>query len=150
MYVIQHNIRVDMVVLLIQFMRLFSYNTIHCLIFLGNHYNTGFHLKHPQRSPSISVRVPLYPLPTDSTFTFHNVNAAVESVQDWDDLGYHLGVPHGKHGSRREMLQYFITTVPNASWQVLAGGLYYQQEHAALEKVTKYYQPHPGMSGWGL
>lgn len=29
MYVIQHNIGVDMVVLLIQFMRLLSYNALH-------------------------------------------------------------------------------------------------------------------------
>jgi len=108
------------------------------------------HLKHSQCSPSSSTTVPLSPLSADPTFSIHNVDTAVESVQDWDGLGYHLGVPHEKHGSSEEMLQYFITTVPNASWEILAGGLYYQQEHAALEKVAKYFQPHPGMSGWDL
>ena len=49
------------------------------------------------------------------------------------------------------MLQYFITTVPNASWQTLAGGLYYcEDEEAALERVKKYFQRQPGMGGWGL
>ena len=43
------------------------------------------------------------------------------------------------------MLRYFITTMPNASWQTLAGGLYYAQEQAALERVTKYFQQQSGM-----
>ena len=48
------------------------------------------------------------------------------------------------------MLQYFITTMPNASWQTLAWGLYYWEEQAALERVMKYFQRQPGMGGWGL
>ena len=43
------------------------------------------------------------------------------------------------------MLQYFTTTVPNASWQTLAGGLYYKQEQSALERVAKYFQRQPGI-----
>ena len=56
-------------------------------------------------------------------------------------------MPSKRCGSREEKLQYFITTVPNASWQVLAGVLYYGQEQAALERVTKYFQRQPGMDG---
>jgi len=100
-------------------------------------------------SPS-SFLVPLSPLPTDFTFTLHNVTTAVESVEDWKLLVASLGVPDEKRGSREEMLQYFIAIVPNSSWQTLAGHLYYRQEHAALERVTKYFQPQPGMGGWGL
>jgi len=43
------------------------------------------------------------------------------------------------------MLQYFIATVPDASWQTLAGKLYYLEEHAALERAIKYFQPQPGI-----
>ena len=42
------------------------------------------------------------------------------------------------------MLQYFITTVPNASWQTLAGGLYHTQDRTALERVKKHFRPQPG------
>lgn len=90
--------------------------------------------------------VPLSFFPTDPTFTVSNVTIAVESVQDWNFLGVYLGVPGKKRGSKREMLQNFITTMPNASWQTLAGDLYSLQEHAALERVKRYFQP--GMGEW--
>jgi len=77
------------------------------------------------------------------TFTLTNVTTAIESVEDWDDLGYFLLVPYEKRGNREEMLRYFITTMPNASWETLAGGLYRQQEHAALETATKFFKPKP-------
>ena len=89
-------------------------------------------------------------LPADPTFTLSNVITAVESVQGWKSLAAYLDVPSEWRRSREEMLQYFITTVPNASWQILAGGLYYRQEQAALERVAKKYQRQPGMGGWGL
>lgn len=91
-------------------------------------------------------------LPADYTFTLSNVTAAIRSVQDWDGLGLYLGVPGKKRWSKEEMLQYFFTTVPNASWETLAGGLCYQQEHAALETVKEYLQPQPGiiLCVWGL
>ena len=89
--------------------------------------------------------VPLCPLPSDPTFTLRNVNTAVGSVQDRNIQRLSLGVPLRSRKSREEMLQYFITTVPNASWQTLAGGLYQIQEHAALRRVTKYFQAQPGM-----
>jgi len=92
----------------------------------------------------LSPLVPLSSLPTDPTFTLTNVTTAIESVEDWDDLGYFLLVPYEKRGNREEMLRYFITTMPNASWETLAGGLYRQQEHAALETATKFFKPKPG------
>ena len=60
-------------------------------------------------------------------------------------------MPDWRCESREQTLEYFITTVPNASWQTLAGGLYYLQEQAELEKtVKKYFQREPGMGGLGL
>ena len=96
-----------------------------------------------RRSSSLS------PLATDPTFTLANVTTAVEIVDNWGRL-YYLGVPGKKRGSKEEMLQYFITTVPNASWETLAGGLYYAQEHAALANVSKQFQSQPGVGSWGL
>ena len=95
-------------------------------------------------SPS-SFLVPHSPLPTDPTFTLRNVTTAVESVEDCVSLGSFLGVPYESRGSMEKLVQYFITTVPNASWQTLAGALYCMEEHAALERVTKYFQRQPGM-----
>ena len=94
---------------------------------------------------SVSL-VSLSPLPTDPTFTLSNVTTAVESVHDWYNLGIGLDVPSKRCGSREEILQCFITTVPNALWQTLAGALYHRQEQAALERVMKYFQRKPGMS----
>jgi len=47
-------------------------------------------------------------------------------------------------------MEYFITAFPRASWETLAGQLYYMQQHEALEKVKEYIQQQPGMGGWGL
>jgi len=94
--------------------------------------------------------VPSVLLPTDPTFTLHKVTTAVEGVQDWKRLGAYLGVPLAWRGSREKMFQCFITAIPNASWQTLAGGLYYRQELTALERVTKYFQPQPGMGRWAF
>ena len=41
-------------------------------------------------------------------------------------------------------LNYYVTTVAAASWEHLAGILYYLEEHAALDKVKKYFQRQPG------
>ena len=117
----------------------------------GNKAVTISVLNHLQYSHTVPL-VSLSPLPTDPTFTLSNVTSAVgiRSVQDWNNLGYYLDVPKKRRGSREGMLQYFITTMPNASWQTLAGGLYYRQEQATLERVMKYFQRQPGMGGWGL
>lgn len=46
------------------------------------------------------------------------------------------------------MFQYFISTMPDASWQTLAGVLYSLREHAALKKVKRYFQVHQGSYEW--
>ena len=61
------------------------------------------------------------------------------------NLGYALEIPSSKHG-RKEMMNYYITNTP-ASWELLAGALYYRGEQTALTKVTSYFQRQPGMCG---
>jgi len=99
---------------------------------------------HLQSSCTVPL-VSLSPLVSDTSFTLQNVTTAVESVNSQGSLGFYLGVPRRKYRSGKEILQYFITTVPRASWETLAGGLCYQQEHAVLETVKEYLRPQPGM-----
>ena len=87
-----------------------------------------------------------FSLPTDTIFTLTNVWPTLDTVQDWDPLGYQLGIPASKRG-RQEMVNYFINNTPSASWQLLAGVLYYLGEQTALTKVTSYFQRQPGMCG---
>ena len=103
-------------------------------------------LNHLQNSRTIPL-VSLSPLPTDPTFTLSNVTTAVESVHLWARLGNCFDVLDWRCESMEDILEYFITTVPNASWQTLSGGLYYLQEQAALERVTEYFERQPGMDG---
>ena len=41
-------------------------------------------------------------------------------------------------------LQYYLHTVPSASWEVIAGGLWRMEEHTALEEVIQYLPPAHG------
>lgn len=90
----------------------------------------------------------LSPFPADPTFTLQNLSTAIECVDDQHlCAAIGLEVPSEKRVSREEVLQYLIATVPDAPWQFLAGSLYKEEEHAALENVTKYFQRQPGMMG---
>ena len=60
-----------------------------------------------------------------------------------------MDIAPSKHG-RKAMVNYIITTMPSASWELLAGALYYLGEQTALTKVTSYFQRQPGMCGRGL
>ena len=41
-------------------------------------------------------------------------------------------------------LQYYLQTVPGASWEVIAGVLWSMEEHTALEEVRQHLQPTCG------
>ena len=84
-----------------------------------------------------------FSLPTDTTITLRNICSTLDTVQDWWRLGNLLGIPESKWG-KQEMVNYFVTNIP-ASWQLLAGALYYRSERTALQKVTSYFQRQPGM-----
>ena len=84
-------------------------------------------------------------LPPDSTFTFPKLFQAIEAVQKWDKLGAWVGVPSCKRVSRETMVNCLITTTTTTSWERLSGVLYYLEEHAALDKATKYFERQLGM-----
>lgn len=88
--------------------------------------------------------------PPDPTLTLPNVITVVGMVKNWKVLGGYLLVPDSKMKTREEMLDYFITTTPGASWETLAGHLYYMQQDKALEKMSDYLKRQPGMGGWSL
>ena len=57
-----------------------------------------------------------------------------------------MDIAPSKRG-RKEMMNYYITSMQSASWELLAGALYYRGEQTALTKVTSYFQRQPGMFG---
>ena len=97
---------------------------------------------------------------SDGTLTTSNVCQALASVKDWYSLGVYnggLGVPvavgYGIRDNRpnkteeekkTEMLVYYLHTVPQASWQTIAGALYYMEEVTALEAVKRFLHHTPG------
>ena len=86
-------------------------------------------------------------LPTDTTFTFRNVWSTLDCVQVWWRLANRLDIPDTM--KEKQMVNYIVTSIP-ASWELLAGALYYLGERTALTKVTSYFQRQPGMCGRGL
>ena len=96
---------------------------------------------------------------SDGTLTTSNVCQALASVKDWYSLGYtgRLGVPRAvrddiqynrpnktEEEKKTEMLVYYLLTVPQASWQTIAGALYYMEEVTALEAVKRFLHHTPG------
>ena len=74
------------------------------------------------------------------------------------DYEYGLGVPQtvlyetlSNHAMTQEdkktvMLQYFLNNVQMASWQRVAGILYYGEEETAIQAVKKFLTVSPGQS----
>ena len=101
-------------------------------------------------------------LPADPTLTINNLRLVTSSVQDWEDLGdysYGLGVPGPvlyeiyynpailtEEDKMAAMLQYFLNNVPMASWQKVAGALYYWKEEKALQAAKKFLTVSRGQS----
>ena len=97
---------------------------------------------------------------SDGTLTTSNVCQALASVKNWYSLGYYnggLGVPPAvrddirdnrpnktEEEKKTEMLVYYLHTVPQASWQTIAGALYYREKVTALEAVKRFLHHIPG------
>ena len=97
---------------------------------------------------------------SDGTLTTSNVYQALASVKDWHSLGYYNGgllVPGAvcndirdnrpnktEEEKKTEMLVYYLHTMPQASWQTIAGALYYREEVTALEAVKRFLHHTPG------
>ena len=104
-------------------------------------------------------------LPDDS-LTPHTLLPAVSSVRHFwwrDDVSDGVGllqllvVPWSvmddimaspSHSTEEEKriagLQYYLQTVPGASWGMIAGALWYLEEHTALEEVRQHLPPTYG------
>ena len=97
----------------------------------------------------------------DSTLTFNNLCTVTSSVRDWYDLGdnFHgLGVPEPvlnefidnpamtEEDKRTEVLLYFLRNVPMASWEMVAGVLYWMEEKRALQAVKEFLTVSTGTS----
>ena len=72
-------------------------------------------------------------------------------VGDWEVVGSSLGVPHSKQleiikqlpterGKSLALGDYWVNTVPDASWERLASVLYYSGEERALAVTKQYLQ----------
>ena len=101
-------------------------------------------------------------LPADPTLTINNLRLVTSSVQDWERLGYYLnglGVPTAvldeisanpailtEEDKMTAMLQYFLNNVPMASWQKVAGALYWMKEEKALQAAKKFLTVSRGQS----
>ena len=101
-------------------------------------------------------------LPADPTLTINNLRLVTSSVQDWERLGHYncgLGVPDAvrkeisvilailtEEDAMTAMLQYFLNNVPMASWQKVAGALYWMKEEKALQAAKKFVTVSRGQS----
>ena len=101
-------------------------------------------------------------LPADPTLTINNLRFVTSSVQNWKRLGnyrYGLGVPTPVvneisanraivtgENKMTAMLQYFLNNVPMASWQKVAGALYWRKEEKALQAAKKFLTVSRGQS----
>ena len=73
-------------------------------------------------------------------------------AKKWDDLAFALQIPISKRDQiekqfrtpeqRREALvTYWLQVGPNASWEMLAGALYFWEKNAEAVEATKDYLP---------
>ena len=115
-----------------------------------------------------NVCITVYPTPcADPTLTINNLLQVLASVHDWHTLGCGvyvgggdgLGVPNAvceeiRHSAdyqteeekKKEMLLYYLHTMPQPSWQTVAGALYGMKEMTALEAVKVFLKHTPGQS----
>ena len=88
-----------------------------------------------------------------------SVTAVMESVGDWDGLGHLLDVPgpvrvvirrnhRGDRERKTALAEYFVKSMPDASWTTLAGALYFMQESAALLAVGRHLKEEKGWWGY--
>ena len=97
----------------------------------------------------------------DPTLTINNLRHVTSSVKDWHDLGdynYRLGVPRPvrdeikkdpaltEEEKKTKVLLYFLHNVPMASWERVAGALYWRKEEKALQAVKEFLRVSPGQS----
>ena len=71
------------------------------------------------------------------------------AAKQWDDLAFALRVPVSKRDQitkqfrtpeqkREALVKYWLQVVPNASWELLAGALYFWENSKAVEATKGY------------
>ena len=113
-----------------------------------------------------NVCITVCPTPcADPTLTINNLLQALASVDGWFSLGCGnvygdgLGIPGAvcheiedsadyqtEEEKKKAMLLYYLRTVPQPSWQTVAGALYWREEVTALEAVKVFLKHTPGQS----
>ena len=89
--------------------------------------------------------------PSDHTLTVENVREVMVEVGNWWVVGIGLGVSISKleeiiqqSSTEREkslpLVDYWVNTAPDASWERLAGALYQKGEERALAVTKQYLQ----------
>ena len=74
----------------------------------------------------------------------------MKDVQEWDDVARWIGIPVNKRDelqsqnpttdqAKQACWDYWLHHHPACSWSILAGGLYFWEEHGALEVLQMNY-----------
>ncbi len=93
---------------------------------------------------------------SDPTLTEEKVYRVMGEVRNWRRVGYYLGVPESRwdqikdthsteEAKKRALVRYYLQTVHDASWERLAGELYYRQQDSALAVVKELFHSSQGM-----
>ena len=87
----------------------------------------------------------------DSTLTVPHLLSALQSVADWDGLGWWLGVPPSRRTGKESMLEEWLRNHPAISWKLVAWALYrsYEDRLAEHSVLKQLYRKHiSGMCMW--
>ena len=93
---------------------------------------------------------------TDSSLTCLNVSTVLNTVS-MERMEGCLTVPlsvrskineqsHSEEERRNQLVDYWLMTSPNASWQWLSGWIHYYEEKSALSAAKRYVQRAPGVN----
>ena len=96
-------------------------------------------------------------LPPDPTLTIQNVTQALRGMAYDRGFSRYLGVPydilddiedcHSTDDQRNlAVVKCYLHCTPGASWNHLAGWLYYHEEEGALKRVLRFVQRPEGMT----
>ena len=104
-------------------------------------------------SPPLSF---CHSFPPDTSITIRKVYQVTSAVR-YGVLNECLEVPNSvffqidanpayptKEKKREALIAYFLCSLQNASWEILAGLLYYKEHHSALEAAREYLQHTTG------
>ena len=86
---------------------------------------------------------------TDPTLTITTLTQLLTSVQHWDEFRIYLYIPDSKYEAMEQfpdgtervkaLCEWYLTNHPAPSWNDVARGLYFSEEHALLDVVRRHY-----------